>query len=957
MTFCTKLVIPLSHLSTKMLRTILLSLILLMKASGFTVSFSNLIAANSTAVPILDNTGEPISVGSGYVAAGMFEALPGSIDEVRSFIPFGEGSSVFSNPFDTDGFFDGSRSAPIPAGTVDAPVGRSVFLVLGNGADLMDSTDFAIFDTGLIFDTEDAVGFGALDINLTSDTLDEDSLIYGTILTDVDTGVGVSFEQGIKLGFSETLGDLTYTKFNGNITITDCNEGAGGALIIPDFIEGYPVVGIGDDAFASCGSLTSVTIPDSVTSIGFHAFSGCTSLATVKIPAGVTNIRSGAFLDCLGLTSVTIPEGVTDIGIRAFYNCQRLASITIPNSVTTIEDNAFAFCKVIKNVTIPQSVTFLGRGVFIRCADLVNITVHVRNPNYSSLDGVLFTKSQDTLLFFPSGREGEYRVPDGVASITSYAFDSCLLSEVIIPSSVTALGEKAFQLSSQLASVILGEGLTAIGQEIFGNCTNLTNMVIPGNITSIGSRAFVGCSNLLEVIFEGPAPDVQSEAFTSIADEAIAFVKTEHTQSYGGDGASWEAFTIREISTPPVLNLESFYESAPNEVLEINASNFPLNYSGTTFQWFFNGFPIPENFGGKSPEIKFDGLASSNGTWSVTATNFLGEATATFEYRVFVDTDSDGLSDYREQNLIGTDFELADTDGDGLTDKFEYEGATDPKIADTDQDGLSDSVEINQTQTDPIIADTDQNGILDGLDDKDGDGLSNKSEVEVHGTSPLLADTDGDSIKDGTEVEISSDPKVATSTGGLIEIIRGLKMAQGSDGDGDGLTDVKETELGSDAATETTFYLADAYDEAVNSAVISGRSEVISNPQNFNLIPTVAYDALRVQCDANLASYRETLSEKDDVIKTLNQSITAKDEAYAFVVAERDARPTIEELKDARLGSVVLQPDAVNNAVKIRFSIEETDDFRTWTRRDEISEVSVPLINGKKFYRFALEDE
>ena len=75
------------------------------------------------------------------------------------------------------------------------------------------------------------------------------------------------------------------------------------------------------------------------------------------------------------------------------------------------------------------------------------------------------------------------------------------------------------------------------------------------------------------------------------------------------------------------------------------------------------------------------------------------------------------------------------------------------------------------------------------------------------------------------------------------------------------------------------------------------------------------------------------------------------------MAAERDARPTIEEVKDARLGSVVLQSDAANQSVKIRFYIEETDDFTTWTKRDEINEISIPLTDNKRFYRFALEDQ
>ncbi len=100
---------------------------------------------------------------------------------------------------------------------------------------------------------------------------------------------------------------------------------------------------------------------------------------------------------------------------------------------------------------------------------------------------------------------------------------------------------------------------------------------------------------------------------------------------------------------------------------------------------------------------------------------------------------------------------------------------------------------------------------------------------------------------------------------------------------------------------------------------------------------------------------RPTQTSYNTVVAERNARPT--EEAYNALIAERDARPTIEEVKDARLGSVVLQSDVANQSVKIRFSIEETDDFRTWTKRDEINEITVPLEVGKRFYRFALEDE
>ena len=278
-----------------------------------------------------------------------------------------------------------------------------------------------------------------------------------------------------------------------------------------------------------------------------------------------------------------------------------------------------------------------------------------------------------------------YTTTDGKVTITKC--DRAAAGELLIPDTIE------------------GNPVTSIGAVAFRRCSSLTSITIPDGVTSIGSRALEDCNSLMEVVLLGLAPVVEEGALKSAADGVIAFATTEFIESYGGDGASWEGLIVREIS-PPVLNLESFYESAPNQSLVIDALNFPINYLGTSYQWWFNGFPVSEELGGKSPKITLNGSPDSYGVWSVTATNFLGEATAEFEYLEFVDTDSDGLSDYREQNLTETNFELADTDGDGLNDYQElivFE--TDPTDSDSDDDGYLDGQE--QTEgTDPNQAES-----------------------------------------------------------------------------------------------------------------------------------------------------------------------------------------------------------------------------------------------------------
>ena len=192
------------------------------------------------------------------------------------------------------------------------------------------------------------------------------------------------------------------------------------------------------EAFDACPSLTSVTIPDSVTSIGSRAFFS-SDLTSVTIPDSVTSIGEYAFYYCDSLTSVTIGNGVISIEKDAFYGCSDLTSITIGNSVTSIGYEAFRDCTSLKNITIPDSVTSIGSWTFRDCTSLTSIT---------------------------------------------------------IPDSVTSIGEEAFYGCSGLISATIGNGVTSIEEGVFRYCTSLTSVIIPDSVTYIGSHAFYYCDSL-----------------------------------------------------------------------------------------------------------------------------------------------------------------------------------------------------------------------------------------------------------------------------------------------------------------------------------------------------------------------------------------------------------------------------------------------------------------------------
>lgn len=281
--------------------------------------------------------------------------------------------------------------------------------------------------------------------------------------------------------------DLKYTIENSEVTVTGfCGDYTLEELVIPAYIEGYPVTKIGNYAFEHHYSLISAVIPDGVIEICEGAFSRCTSLSELYIPDSVTRIGSWIlentviennenYWDDNALyvgnhlisvkawdgshdrmyDTIVVKDGTKTLADHAMLGCY-VEKIILPDGLISIGDGAFSETFGLKTVDIPDSVEYIGKGAFEQ-----------------------------------SGNLEELVLPEGITEIgSSTFFDCCSLTEMVIPSGVKSIGSHAFIRCGGLKKVVIPDGVKSIGDSAFYDCGSLTSVTIPASVTTIGDKAF-----------------------------------------------------------------------------------------------------------------------------------------------------------------------------------------------------------------------------------------------------------------------------------------------------------------------------------------------------------------------------------------------------------------------------------------------------------------------------------
>lgn len=333
-------------------------------------------------------------------------------------------------------------------------------------------------------------------------------------------------------------------------------------LTIPAMIDGYPVVEIGEGAFADntsigylilgenvrkisfsafnqCAGLIRVEATSALRTVGNSAFAGCTALCEFTGATKLETIGESAFFQCISLVAAPLPATLKTVEGQAFYGCSSLTEIILPEKMTVLKDSTFGFCDSLTRVelgnvatiepnafqrctslcklTIGKTVTSVGESAFRGCYALseLEISGKVSEIGYCAFEETPWLEAQtdafvivgDGVLLRYNGTDSDVTIPVGVRIIADAFCDNDNIKSVTIPDSVIRIGSSAFGGCGQLSRVVVGNKVQTIADTAFAGCPLLASVYLPKSLTYIGNGAFSGCNLLSSISYAGSARD------------------------------------------------------------------------------------------------------------------------------------------------------------------------------------------------------------------------------------------------------------------------------------------------------------------------------------------------------------------------------------------------------------------------------------------------------------------
>lgn len=391
---------------------------------------------------------------------------------------------------------------------------------------------------------------------------------------------------------------FTYEIVDDEVTITDCDESISGDVVIPDTIEGYPVVQLGEFCFSDCTEITSVTLPEGLETIDYDVFVNCSKLTDIKFCSTLTYIGPGAFENCTSLEKVVVPDNVT-LGYNVFKNCTSLTeaeigtnnsgassafqdcinletvkinsaeidgtfngcislkNVEFGDNVKMINSSSFGYCVSLEEIYITENISEIELESFNACISLKKIDVDENNPVYASENGLLLNKDKTKLMLVPIGIRNSF----------------------VIPETVTTIGMQSYYLFIE-AEIDL-TGIEVVETAAYVYCFDQEELVIPESVNHINSMAFLSCNFLKDVYIYNPDVQLDEMCFGfsdfEVIAEKDAFVEIAKKTVYAYDEAESEYWYEKFENS---LIFKDGFE--PSAILTIHG------YAGSTAETYAN---------------------------------------------------------------------------------------------------------------------------------------------------------------------------------------------------------------------------------------------------------------------------------------------------------------------------------------------------------------------------------